>query len=188
MATVTTRNGIDLGQLQATIDHIKSQPAISTFTFKAASRWQDGARNRGEIGPFLHNGERVDRPQPFELTGDEPPVLLGSNAGPNAVELVLQALGFCYGVGYVVNAAARGIEISELRYEVEGDIDVQNFLGMTRETRPGFSAIRARAWVRSPNAGTEQLEELCQHVQDTSPVRDVLANPVPVATDLEILS
>jgi uncharacterized OsmC-like protein len=103
------------------------------------------------------------------------------------VELVLAALGFCYGVGYVVNAAARGIDISELRYEVSGDIDVQNFLGMTRETRPGFSAIRARAWVRSPNASQEQLTDLCQHVQDTSPVRDILANPTPVETTIEVL-
>lgn len=187
MATITTRNGIDLAQLNATIDAIKGQPSASTFTFKASSVWQDGTRHNGEIGPFIHNGERVDRPETFRLTGDEPPVLLGSNAGPNAVELVLQALGFCYGVGYAVNAAARGIELSELRYEVEGDIDVQNFLGMSRETRPGFTSIRARAWVRSPNATTEQLEDLCQYVQDTSPVRDMLANPVPVDTTVEVL-
>ena len=41
------------------------------------------------------------------LVGDEPPVLLGQNKGPNAVELLLAALGFCYSVGYVANAAAR---------------------------------------------------------------------------------
>jgi uncharacterized OsmC-like protein len=188
MATVTVRNGIDVDQLIATIGAIQQQPSISTFTFKATTAWENGTLNRGEIGEFIHNGERVNRPQPFRLTGDEPPVLLGSNSGPNAVELVLAALGFCYGVGYVANAAARGIELSELRYEVEGDIDVQNFLGMTKETRPGFSAIRARAWVRSPNATPEQLEELCDYVQATSPVRDVLANPVPVDTSLEVLS
>jgi uncharacterized OsmC-like protein len=188
MATVTVRNGIDVDQLIATIGAIKDQPSIASFTFKATTAWKDGTLNQAEIGDFVHNGERVERPQPFRLTGDEPPVLLGSNAGPNAVELLLAALGFCYGVGYVANAAARGIEISELRYEVEGDIDVQNFLGMTKETRPGFSAIRARAWVRSPNASAEQLDELCQYVQDTSPVRDALANPVPVSTTLEVLA
>lgn len=187
MATMTTRNGVDLGQLQATIEAVKQQPSMSTFTFKATSRWDAGTRNQGEIGPFIHNGERVDRPKAFGLTGDEPPVLLGENAGPNAVELVLQALGFCYGVGYVVNAAARGIELSELRYEVEGDIDVQNFLGMTKESRAGFTAIRARAWVRSPNATPERLEELCQYVQDTSPVRDTIANAVPVETTIDVL-
>lgn len=187
MATVTVRNGINVEQLVATIGAIKEQPSISTFTFKATTVWKDGTLNHAEIGDFLHDGARVERPQPFHLTGDEPPVLLGANRGPNAVELVLAALGFCYGVGFVANAAARGIELSELRYEVEGDIDVQNFLGMTKETRAGFSAIRARAWVRSPNATSQQLDELCQYVQDTSPVRDIIANPVPVDTTLEVL-
>ena len=188
MATVTVRNGIDVDQLVATIGAIQEQPSIASFTFKATSGWEHGTLNHAEIGEFIHNGEHVERPQPFRLVGDEPPVLLGSNAGPNAVELLLAALGFCYAVGYVANAAARGIDISELRYEVEGDIDVQNFLGLTKETRPGFSAIRARSWVRSPNATAEQLEDLCQYVQDTSPVRDCLANSVPVATSLEVLS
>jgi hypothetical protein len=40
--------------------------------------------------------------------------------------------------------------------------------------------------VSSPNATKEQLVELCQYVQDTSPVRDCLASPVPVTTTLEI--
>lgn len=112
---------------------------------------------------------------------------MGANRGPNAVELVLAALGFCYGVGFVAHAAARGIDLSELRYKVEGDIDVQNFLGMTNETRAGFNAIRARAWVRSPNDSVEQLVELCEYVQDTPPVRDTIANPVPVDTAIEVL-
>lgn len=188
MATVTVRNGIDVDQLVATIGAISDQPSVATFTFKATTAWEKGTRNRAEIGDFVHNGERVERPQPFTLVGDEPPVLLGANNGPNAVELLLAALGFCYGVGFVANAAARGIDISELRYEVTGDIDVHNFLGMTREPRAGFSAIRARAWVRSPNATREQLDELCQYVQDTSPVRDTLANAVPIDTSLEVLS
>jgi hypothetical protein len=41
--------------------------------------------------------------------------------------------------------------------------------------------------VSSPNATDEQLTELCRYVQQTSPVRDVLANPVPVTTSLEIV-
>jgi len=50
----------------------------------------------------------------------------------------------------------------------------------------GFTEIRATGWVSSPNATKEQLVELCQYVQDTSPVRDCLASPVPVTTTLEI--
>jgi uncharacterized OsmC-like protein len=186
MATVTARNGVNVDQLMATIGAVQQDPNVAAFTFKASSTWRSGARNDGEIKDFVHAGQPALRPEAFRLVGDEPPVLLGSNEGPNAVELLLQALGFCYAVGYVYNAAARGIEISELRYEIEGDLDLRTFIGLDGP-RAGFTAIRATSWVKSPNGTTEQLEELCQYVQDTSPVRDCLANPIAVVTDLVIL-
>lgn len=61
----------------------------------------------------------------------EAPVLLGPNIGPNAVELVPAALGFCYSVGYVAKAPARGIELEEMDYELDGDIDLRTFLGIS---------------------------------------------------------
>jgi uncharacterized OsmC-like protein len=188
MATITMRNGVDVEKLVTTIGAIQSDEKVGQLTFRARSTWETGARSHGEIKEFEHAGATTtERPKAFELIGDEPPVLLGTNAGPNAVELCLQALAFCYGVGFVYNAAARGIDIAELRYEVEGDIDLHRFVGLGGP-RAGFSAIRATGWVRSPNASKEQLDELCQYVQDTSPVRDILANPVPVSTDLVVLA
>jgi uncharacterized OsmC-like protein len=187
MVATTTRNGVDVERLVATIGAVQGDPGIAQFTFRARSTWESGGRNRGEIRDFEHAGATTtERPTAFSLVGDEPPVLLGANAGPNAVELVLQALAFCYGVGFVYNAAARGIDIEELRYEIEGDLDLHRFLGLGGP-RAGFSTIRARSWVRSPNATAAQLEELCQYVQDTSPVRDILAEPTPVTTDLIVL-
>jgi len=187
MATITIRNGVDVDRLVATIGAIQGDGDLAKFTFRARSTWETGGRNRGEIREFEHAGATTtERPAAFELIGDEPPVLLGSNTGPNAVELVLQALAFCYGVGFIYNASAKGIEVDELRYEVEGDLDLHRFVGLGGP-RAGFSAIRAKGWVRSPNATSAQLEELCQYVQDTSPVRDILANPVPVTTHLVVL-
>ena len=187
MATITTRNGVDVDRLVATIGAVKGDSNLAQFTFRARSTWEAGGRNKGEIREFEHAGATTkERTQAFELIGDEPPVLLGTNVGPNAVELVLQALAFCYGVGFVYNAAAKGIEIDELRYEIEGDLDLHRFLGLGG-SRAGFSAIRAKGWVRSPNATAAQLDELCQYVQDTSPVRDILASAVPVTTDLVVL-
>jgi uncharacterized OsmC-like protein len=187
MATITSRNGVDVDRLVATIGAVQGDPGVAQFTFRARSTWDSGGRNKGQIREFEHAGATTtERPQPFELIGDEPPVLLGTNAGPNAVELVLQALAFCYAVGFVYNAAAKGIEIDELRYEVEGDLDLHRFLGLGGP-RAGFNTIRAKCWVRSPNATADQLKELCQYVQDTSPVRDIIANPVPVQTGLIVL-
>jgi uncharacterized OsmC-like protein len=188
MSTTTkATNGINVGQLIETIEAIKANPALADFTFRASSSWTHGTHNVGEIGAFRHAGkEDESRDQPFRLEGDEPPVLLGSNQGPNAVELLLQALGFCYAVGYVANAAAQGIEIESMEYEIEGDFDVRPFLGLDG-ARPGFTEIRAKGRVSSPNATPEQLEALCQYVQDSSPVRDSLANPVTVKTTLEVV-
>ena len=187
MTTTTTSNGIDVRALSETVDAIRDDPSLGSFTFRARSRWQGGTYNTGEISTFVQGGsEDRSRAAAFTLHGDEPPVLLGANRGPNAVELLLQGLAFCYAVGYVANAAARGIEITRMDYEIEGDFDVRPFLGLDG-ARPGFTRIRARGTVSSPNATREQLQELCQYVQDTSPVRDSLANPVPVETTLEVV-
>jgi uncharacterized OsmC-like protein len=185
--SVTVRNGIDVDQLVDTVQAIETDPSLGSFTFRAKSTWENGTHNLGRIDTFRHAGAEDDsRSGPFEMHGDEPPVLLGSNQGPNAVELLFQALGFCYAVGFAANAAARGIEIDSMEYEVEGDFDVRPFLGIDGP-RPGFTRIRAKGRVSSPNADAEQLQELCRYVQDTSPVRDCLANEVPVDTSLEVV-
>jgi uncharacterized OsmC-like protein len=184
--TATVRNGIDVDRLLETIHAIEADPVQGSFTFSATSTWSEGTHNIGQIQGFTHAGvQDTGRTGSFTLEGDEPPVLLGNDAGPNAVELLLQALGFCYAVGYVANAAAQGIEIASLEVQVEGDLDVGNFLGLAGP-RPGFTAIRAHARVSSPNATRDQLTALCQYVQDSSPVRDCLANPVPVKTTLDV--
>jgi uncharacterized OsmC-like protein len=184
---VTIENGIDVTRLVETAQAIENDPNLASFTFRAHSTWEQGTHNVGQIGPFNHAGAKDEsRRASFVLHGDEPPVLLGNNAGPNAVELLLQALAFCYAVGYVANASARGIEITHMEYEIEGDFDVRSFLGLDGQ-RPGFTRIRASGRVSSPNATREQLQELCQYVQETSPVRDSLANAVPIETTLEVV-
>ena len=55
--TVTIRNGIDVDQLLATIEAMKDDPAVGTFTFRASSRWEEGTYNVGEIGRFIHAGQ-----------------------------------------------------------------------------------------------------------------------------------
>jgi uncharacterized OsmC-like protein len=186
MTTMTVRNGVDVDRLVGTIGAIAEDANVAQFTFRAKTDWKDGGTSRGEISSYVHMGQEQTRSLSHVITGDEPEVLLGSDLGPNAVELVLAALGFCYSVGFVYNAAARGYDLEELTYEVEGDLDLRNFVGIAEGPRPGFTEIRVKAHARSSNATPEQLDELCRYVQDTSPVRDIIANPVPVTTSIEV--
>ena len=74
---------------------------------------------------------------------------------------------------------------SETESEPGGSL---NLRGLGSDVRPGFSEIRAKAHVKAPGVAEEELRSLCTYVQETSPVKDVLANPVPVHTSIEIVT
>ncbi len=176
----TTANGIDVNQLVETIDAIKQDPALANFQFRAHTTWKGGGRSETRIQGFTGaGGEDTSRTAPLVLEGDEPPVLLGENKAPNAVEAVLHALASCLSVGFVYNAAAKGIRVDSLEFDLEGDLDLHGFLGLNRKTRAGYNKIRVTYNVEA-DAPREDLVELCNYVQDTSPVLDILRNPVDV--------
>jgi uncharacterized OsmC-like protein len=183
--TATLVNGVNVDQLVATVNAIKANPDLARFKFRAQTEWVDGGHSRTSIQGFYGAGqEDASRARPFILEGDEPPVLLGQNAAPNAVEAVLHALASCLSVGFIYNAAAQGIQVEGLMFRMEGDIDLHGFLGLSDQVRPGYQGIRLSYRVKSA-APREKLEELCEYVQKTSPVLDIIRNPVPVSIDLE---
>ena len=182
-ATPTITNGVNVTQLVDTIGLIKKDPSLARFRFRSRTRWEQGGRCATEITGFYGAGAEVTRARTHTLAGDEPPVLLGSDTAPNAVEAVLHALAACISVGYVYNAAARGIRIEALRFDAEGELDLHAFLGLSDKTRPGFERITFTATVKA-DANRAQLEELCEYVQRTSPVLDIIRNPVPVSIRL----
>lgn len=143
-------NGVNVDQLVSTIDAIKQNPSLAKFRFRAQNAWVDGGHSRTTIQTFYGAGkEDSSRAQPFVLDGDEPPILLGANRGPNAVEAVLHALGSCLSVGFAYNAAARGIKAEKLEIGFEGDIDLHRFLGLSDSVRPGYQNIRLICKVRA---------------------------------------
>jgi hypothetical protein len=87
-------------------------------------------------------------------------------------------------VGIVYNAAARDIKVESLSFSMQGDIDLHGFLGLSDRVRPGYQNIRLSCRVKS-DAPREKLEELWAYVQRTSPVLDIVRNPVPVSLTIE---
>jgi uncharacterized OsmC-like protein len=185
MATATVVNGINVTQLVDTVNAIKSKPSLANFTFRATSEWVNGGHSRAKVQGFYGAGqEDTSRTKPFVLEGDEPPVLLGTNKGANAIEAVLAALTSCMTVGFVYNAAARGIKVESLEMRLEGEVDLHGFLGLSDKVRPGTKGIKLTYKVKS-DAPRAKIVELCDYVQKTSPVMDIIRNPVPVSVSLE---
>ena len=178
-------NGVNVEQLVATVEAIQATPSLANFKFRSSTEWTGGGTSRTTIQRFYGAGQEDEsRTEPFQLQSDEPQVLLGTNKGPNAVELVLSALASCLSVGFAYNAAAKGIELAGVTFQVEGDIDLHGFLGLSDKVRPGYSNIRVTCAVNS-DAPPASIRELAEHVQRTSPVLDIIQSAVPVDIVIE---
>lgn len=177
-------NGVDVKQLGETIEAIAATPRVARFQFRAAGRWVDGGHNRITVQDFDGACQRWERPAPFALDADEPPVLLGTDRGPNPVEYVLAGLAGCLTTSLVYHAAARGIRIDRVETRLEGDLDLRGFLGMDPSVRNGYEAVRVVFRVEG-DAPQEVLEELVRVAQARSPVFDIVTNGVSVAVELD---
>lgn len=181
MAEQQLVNGIDVDGLKTAMSMIRDRPEIGSFRFRAKHRWAGGAHCFTTIQDFYGAGEEdTSRPMPFVLEGDEPTVLLGQDYGPNATEALLHALSACLSTAFIFNASARGVEIDQLEIEIEGNIDLRGFLGLSDEVRNGYELINVTFNVKS-DASAEQISELAELAQARSPVFDIVTHPTPVS-------
>jgi len=63
----------------------------------------------------------------------------------------------------VAHAAVRGIHIEELESQVEGDIDLRGFLGLSEDVPRGYTNIRVQIKVRADVENTEKLRQLVEY-------------------------
>ena len=182
MKTTLTKelNGLDSTQLFETVEHIKSQPSLAQFKFRAKNRWINGTVNRSTIKGFYGAGREDDsRKVAFEYATDEPPILLGNNEAANTGEFLLHALAGCVTTSTILHATARGIKIEAISTELEGDVDVQGALGLNDSVPVAFSQIRMNMTV-SADCSTEDLDDLMEFAKSHSPIFNSVSRPVPI--------
>lgn len=176
---MTTINGLDIDKLLNAVEMVKQNWETGKTVWKATSTWKGGFK--------VQTGSRG-----FSSEFDEPEILCGTNTAANPVEMILQAYGACLTIGYVMNAAVRGIKINDLQIELEGEIDLPGFLGLEppetlkMDKLPGYKNVTAKVKIKA-EADKKVLEDLLRHVVSTSPVGLTLSKPVKVDVELEVL-
>lgn len=179
-AKVNIKNGVNVENLIGTIEAIKEDPEIAKFQFRSQTNWISGGHCQTKIKDFYGaKTENTSRKKALIIEGDEPAILLGSDNGANAVEALLHALASCLCTGFVYNASAQNITIKSLQFNLEGDINLEAFLGLSDANRAGYENISVTCIVDA-DASKEELEKLFEYVKKTSPVLDMISNPVPV--------
>lgn len=180
----TTRNGVDVPTLFATLDAVRAQPEAAQFQFRVTNRWMSGTNSLGTINGFYGAGTEQQREKTFVVEADHPKVLVGNDKGPTPAELLLAALAACLTAGIGNIAAVRGVELTEVESTVEGDIDLQGILGLSDKVRNGFEQIKVSFKIRG-NASDEKLRQIVEQSRARSAVFDVLTHGTAVHVDID---
>jgi uncharacterized OsmC-like protein len=171
MSTTTNLNEVNLDAVAGLAGKIQESPETADTVWKAHVKWDGGFRSSATVRDFA------------PAQSDEPAGLGGTDTGPNPVEQLLGALGNCLAVGYAANASVAGFEIKNLSIDLEGDLNLQTFLGLNPTGNAGYHGIRVNVHLDA-DATPEQLAALHETVVGTSPVGHTLIRPVPVEIKL----
>lgn len=168
--TSNTLNSVNLDTVGQLVSVIQDEATKADTVWRSTVEWKGGFRSEARSRDFA------------PTQSDEPLALGGDDTAPNPVEQLLGALGNCLAVGYAANASAAGIELLSLKIELEGDLDLHTFLGLT-DGNAGFESITATVAVES-EASREAIDDLHVKVVSTSPVGHTLSRTVPVTVEL----
>lgn len=106
----------------------------------------------------------------------------GAGTGACSGDLLLGALAACAQVTCQMVATAMEIPTERIAVTVEGDLDLRGTLGLDRDARVGFDAIRVRFDIDAPDATAEQRQALQEKTERYCVVLQTLANPPQTET------
>jgi uncharacterized OsmC-like protein len=81
-------------------------------------------------------------------------------------------------------ATGMGIEVERIGVTVEGDLDLRGTLGVSREAKAGFDAIRVRFEIEGPGASPGQIASLEEKTERYCTVLQTLLDPPPIERTL----
>ena len=168
-------NGIDLDLLDKVSGKVGGDGCSRGACFRVTTRWQGQARSESTVESYTLDGEII--PRSFNIIADEPVELLGTNAAPNPQELLMSAVNACMMVGYVAQAAIRGVTLRDCRIETEGELDLRGFLGLDDDVPAGHRRINYLVYLDGDGT-PDQYQEIHQAVMATSPAYFNMAQPI----------
>jgi uncharacterized OsmC-like protein len=136
-----------LRALQAPLkQRYRDDPASAVVTLRAAGALGEGIACRVETGRAM-------------VEAGLHPATGGSGLQACSGDMLLEALVACAGVTLRAVATALGVPVQGGAVRAEGDLDFRGTLGVDKEARVGFQAIRLR-FELDTDASEEQLDAL----------------------------
>jgi uncharacterized OsmC-like protein len=177
-------NDVNLDDVKQMDKMVRDNPALGKLTVKVQSTWERGTKAVVTVGAVHALGENImPRTRRFVITSDDPPALGGVDSAPFPPELLLASLAGCVTSGIATNAALFDVPLDAMGIDMEADIDVRGVLGHDKSVRNGITDIRYTVTIQSP-APEEKVRKCKETIDRKSPIRDTLANPVHITSEL----
>ena len=178
----TKLNGVNTQQLGSLMNTLMEKPATSKATF-FVTEWnsmEGGFCVRSSIKDFEIGGQSIQRNSTYTMVFDFPPEFSGEGKGPTVCEACMSSLGACITQTIVAHATARGINLDGIIINLEGDVDLRGFTGISSEIRPGAQGFKVDINIKSSSASKQQINELYEIGKKLSPAFDTLTNGTSV--------
>lgn len=156
-------NGYDVGQLRARREEIALDTLLTERNPELVARWVGASRARVEFKDIVTH--------------------IGGDGEINAMQSVLAALAACDIEVITFHAALLGIKIEELSIEARGHFNVRALWGFEDAPGAGYDQMSYTVRLRAPGATVEQLTDLRERCERSSPVGDTLSRRVPLTLE-----
>jgi uncharacterized OsmC-like protein len=162
---------MDLRAAQAPIkDRYREDPSEARITLVATASETDTP-----VACSVEAGQAIQAAQAHTGVG-------GPGTAACSGDLLLGALAACAQVTCQMVAASMGIETERIEITVEGDLDLRGTLGVSRDAKVGFDAIRLTLDVDAPGADPAEVESLKKKTERYCTVLQTLREPPPIST------
>ena len=164
-------NADELKSLQAPLkERYKAEPEAAVITLRAQGRASEGIACKVETGRAL-------------VTAGLHPATGGDGTLACSGDMLLEALVACAGVTLRAVATAIGVALRDATITADGDLDFRGTLGVARDARVGFTAIRLN-FDLDTDATDEQIATLLKLTERYCVVYQTLRQPPEVLVRL----
>jgi uncharacterized OsmC-like protein len=163
---------MDVRSLQRPLkEQYRRDPASSRITLTAK-----GAETATPLACSVDIGRAIYQAEAHTGVG-------GAGTAACSGDLLLGALAACAQITCQLVAVAMGVPTRRVEVTVDGDLDLQGTLGISKEVPVGFESIRLRFDIDAPGATPEQLQALKEKTEQYCVVMQTLARPPVIKTE-----
>jgi uncharacterized OsmC-like protein len=157
---------MDIRSIQKPLkEQYRRDPASSRITLTAK-----GSENATPLSCSVDIGRAVYQAEAHQGVG-------GSGAAACSGDLLLGALAACAQLTCQLVATAMGVPTQQIEVTVNGDMDLQGTLGISKTVPVGFDSIRVDFKVDAPQASPEKLQALQEKTEQYCVVLQTMLHP-----------